>query len=67
MHANGNRGLARRITDRLDCTRSGHEWATAEVTLGEISLVRGECARCGAIGRVHEAFRHVETTSRATV
>lgn len=68
MHANGGKGFARRFADRIDCARRGHAWGTAEVTLGEFSLLRGECTRCGAIGRVRQAeHRDVETTSRAEV
>ena len=65
MHAETHRGLARRFADRIDCVRHGHTWTTTELALGELSLLRSECARCGRLGRVHRGRRHVETTSRS--
>jgi hypothetical protein len=67
MHTD-EKGLTRRLADRVYCVRQGHAWETTESTLGEVSLLRSDCARCGQIGRVHSAQqRDVETTSRAVV
>jgi len=66
--ADADRGLARRFADRMYCVRQGHAWKTSELTLGEVSLLRSDCARCGHVGRVHRAaHRDVEPTNRAAV
>jgi hypothetical protein len=66
MHAYDQRRFARRFTDRIGCARRGHSWRTAEVALGETTLWRGECFRCGSIGRIHRAeHRHAEQADRA--
>ena len=61
-----DRGFARRLADRIACVWRGHAWKTTEVTLGEPSLLRTDCARCGQTGPVHGTeHRSVATTSRA--
>ena len=39
-----DRGFARRLADRIACVWRGHAWKTTEVTLGEPSLLRTDCA-----------------------
>ena len=41
-----------RASDRIRCFREGHDWAGSRVLLGEVVLMRSECARCGKVGRV---------------
>jgi len=47
--------FARRLADRIGCVRRGHAWETIEVTLGELSLLRTDCTRCGQVGPLHGA------------
>ena len=66
MHADEQQRFARRFATRITCARRGHAWRTVEITLGAVWLLRHECSRCGAIGRLHPTpHRHVETPSRA--
>lgn len=68
MCADADRGMARRFADRMYCVRQGHAWETSELTLGEVSLLRSDCARCGQVGRVHSAaHRDVQQTNPAAV
>src|SRR4051795_10465276 len=48
-----NRQLARRLADRIACLRRGHAWETIDVKLGEVSLLRTDCTRCGQVGPLH--------------
>ena len=66
MHSDAKRGLTRRLADRIDCFRHGHAWTTIELAVGEVSLLRTDCARCGRIGPLHGTeHRTVRTTDRA--
>jgi len=57
MHAHATRGLRRRLTDWIDCRRNGHAWETTELALGEVSLLRTDCARCHRVGPLR-GIRH---------
>ena len=67
MHAESDRGLARRFADRVYCVRQGHVWEATELAVGELSLLRSDCARCGQVGRVHSTEIRRDNTSRAAV
>jgi hypothetical protein len=67
MCAAADRGLARRFADRMYCVRQGHAWETSELTVGEVSLLRSDCARCGQVGRVQSAEIRRENITRAAV